>query len=83
MGSENIALKKKLMKDPINHLKGKNEINSLQLKLEKKLKADELRMNLSLEWNIFLEQDLVMAKEELNKSLKCTTSSRVLNNLTI
>lgn len=24
-----------------------------------------------------------MAKEELNKSLKCTTSSRVLNNLTI
>lgn len=52
------------------------------LELEDKFKTVELKMNLTLERNVVLEKDLVKAKEELNKLLKWTTSSRILNNLT-
>lgn len=68
LGSENIVLKDKLMNSFISQLKRKNEISNLQLKLEKKLKDAELK--------------LVRAKEELNKSLKWTTFSKILDNIT-
>lgn len=61
--------------------KGKNEANSLQLDLENKLHTAKMKMKLALERNLVLEKDLVRVKEELNKSLKWTNSSKILTNL--
>jgi len=62
--------------------KGKNETSCLQLELENKLCTTEITMQFTLERNLVLERDVVCVKEELNKSLKWTTFSKMLTNLT-
>ena len=56
--------------------------NSLQAEIQEKLKNSEKNLSLSLEKNNKLEQDVVKLKEELEKSLKWTKSSKLLSNVT-
>lgn len=70
------------MNSYINQLEGKNVISNIQLELEEKLKDARLKMHFALDRNVALERDLIKAKEELNKSLKWTTSSKTLDNVT-
>ncbi|KAH0776458.1 hypothetical protein KY290_007869 [Solanum tuberosum] len=62
--------------------RGKDEASNLQLGLETSLNTAEMKLVMALERNDQLERDLVCVKEELNKSLKWTTSSKLLVNLT-
>lgn len=55
------------MKESIKYLKGKDEISSLHLELEDKLKTTELKMTLALERNAILESDLVRAKKRIEQ----------------
>ncbi|XP_049344714.1 uncharacterized protein LOC125809119 [Solanum verrucosum] len=79
--AENLELKEKIKGITNTILKGKNEGSSLQLKLENKLHTAEMKMKLALERNLELERDLVRVKEELEKSLKWTNSSKILTDL--
>ena len=56
--------------------------NSLQAEIQEKLKNSEKNLSLSLEKSNKLEQDIVKLKEELEKSLKWTKSSKLLSNAT-
>ncbi|XP_069146079.1 uncharacterized protein [Solanum lycopersicum] len=56
--------------------------NSLQAEIHEKLKNSETNLRLSLEKNNKLKQDIVKLKEELEKSLKWTKSSKLLSNVT-
>ncbi|XP_069154589.1 uncharacterized protein [Solanum lycopersicum] len=56
--------------------------NSLQAEIQEKLKNSEINIRLSFEKNNKLEQDVVKLKEELEKSLKWTKSSKLLSNVT-
>ncbi|XP_015060475.1 uncharacterized protein LOC107006436 [Solanum pennellii] len=56
--------------------------NGLQAEIHEKLKNSETNLRLSLEKNNKLEQDIVKLKEELEKSLKWTKSSKLLSNVT-
>lgn len=79
--AENTELKEKIKRVTTTVSKGKNEASSLQLEFENKLQTAERKMKLALERNLVLERDLVRVKEELNKSIKWTTSSKILTNL--
>ncbi|KAH0765257.1 hypothetical protein KY285_001128 [Solanum tuberosum] len=61
---------------------GKGEASSLQIELETSLNIAETKLAMALERNNQLERDLVRVKEELNKSLKWTNSSKLLAKLT-
>nr|XP_025883705.1 uncharacterized protein LOC112940164 [Solanum lycopersicum] len=61
-------------------LNGKS--NSLQAEIQEKLKNSETNFSLSIEKSNKLEQDIVKLKEELEKSLKWTKSSKLLSNAT-
>ena len=56
--------------------------NGLQAKIQEKLKISEKKLGVSLEKSNKLEQDIVKLKEELEKSLKWTKSSKLLSNAT-
>ena len=56
--------------------------NSLQAEIQENLKNSETNLRLSLEKNNKIEQDVVKLKEELEKSLKWTKSSKLLSNVT-
>ncbi|XP_069152828.1 uncharacterized protein [Solanum lycopersicum] len=56
--------------------------NSLQAEIQEKLKNSETNLRLSFEKNKKLEQDIVKLKEELEKSLKWTKSSKLMSNVT-
>ena len=60
--------------------KGKGEASSLQMELEASLNTAETKLAMALERNNQLERDLVRVKEELNKSLKWSTSSKLIAN---
>lgn len=49
----------------------------MQLDLENKLHNVEMKMELSLERSLVLEKDLVRVKEQLEKSVKWTSSSKI------
>ncbi|KAH0665397.1 hypothetical protein KY285_026603 [Solanum tuberosum] len=78
---ENLKLKEKIKVVTTTGFKGKNEASSLHLELENKLHTTEMKMKLALERNLVLERDLVRVKEELEKSLKLTNSSKFLTNI--
>lgn len=61
--------------------KGEDEASSLRLELEHSLKYVEVKLTKTLERNIKLEKDLIRFKEELNKSLKWTSTSNMLISL--
>ena len=50
--------------------------NGLQAEIKEKLKISEKKLGVSLEKSNKLEQDIVKLKEELEKSLKWTKSSK-------
>ena len=56
--------------------------NGLWVEIEEKLKNFEKILRLSLEKSNRLEKDIVKLKEELEKSLKWTKSSKLLSNAT-
>ena len=56
--------------------------NGLQVETEEKLKTTEKNMGLALEKSNNLEKDIVKLKEELEKSLKWTKSSKLLSSAT-
>ncbi|XP_069154264.1 uncharacterized protein [Solanum lycopersicum] len=56
--------------------------NGLQAEIQEKLTNSEKKLGLSLEKYNKLEQDIVKLKEELEKSLKWTKSSKLLSNAT-
>nr|XP_025888410.1 uncharacterized protein LOC112942064 [Solanum lycopersicum] len=56
--------------------------NSLQAEIQEKLKNSEKNLGLSLEKSNKLEHDIVKLKEEREKSLKWTKSSKLLSNTT-
>ena len=56
--------------------------NGLQAEIEEKLKNSEKNLGLSLEKSNKLEKDTVKFKEELEKSLNWTKSSKLLSNAT-
>ncbi|KAF3624243.1 hypothetical protein FXO38_30360 [Capsicum annuum] len=62
--------------------KGKKEAFGVQIELEEELKDSENNLIDILHKNEELERDLVRIREDLNKSLKWTTSSQILSNLT-
>lgn len=61
-------------------LKGK--ASNVELVLEDILKDSEVKLIVSLERNDQLERNLMKLKEELNKSLKWTTFSKLLFDMT-
>ena len=79
--AENLELKKRMKGVTNKTFKGKNEASILQLELENKLHTAEMKTKIALERNLELERDLVRVKEELEKSLKWTNSSKILTNL--
>ena len=79
--AKNLELKKRMKGVTNKTFKGKNEASSLQLELENKLHTAEMKTKIALERNLELERDLVRVKEELEKSLKWTNSSKILTNL--
>ena len=69
-----------LINDKAEKQKGKS--NSLRIDLEEKLKTSETNLSLALERSNNLERDIVKLKDELEKSLKWTKSSKMLSNVT-
>ncbi|KAH0633062.1 hypothetical protein KY284_035848 [Solanum tuberosum] len=61
--------------------RGKGEASNLQIDLETSLNTAETKLAMALERNHKLDRDLVRVKEELEKSLKWTNSSKILTNL--
>ncbi|KAH0770354.1 hypothetical protein KY290_014335 [Solanum tuberosum] len=80
--AKNLELKEKLKMLSEKYGRGKGEASSLQIKLETCLNVAETKLAMAVERNNQLERTLVRVKEELNKSLKWTTSSKLLANLT-
>lgn len=58
------------------------KLSSHKIKLEERLKKFQGHLAASLKKNADLEKDLVYVREELNKSLKWSSSSQILANLT-
>ena len=56
--------------------------NGLQAEIEEKLKNSQKNLGLSLEKSNKLEKDILKPKEELEKSLKWTKSSKLYSNAT-
>ena len=56
--------------------------NGLQVETEEKLKTTEKNLGLALEKSNNLENDIAKLKEELEKSLKWTKSSKLMSNAT-
>ena len=69
-----------LINDKAEKQKGKS--NSLRIDLEEKLKTSETNLSLALERSNNLERDIVKLKDELEKSLKWTKSSKLLLDIT-
>ncbi|KAH0717127.1 hypothetical protein KY285_013158 [Solanum tuberosum] len=80
--AENLELREKLKMLSKKCGRGNGEASSLQIDLEISLNTAETKLLVALEKNNQLERDLVRVKEELNKSLKWTTSSKLLAKLT-
>ncbi|KAH0717124.1 hypothetical protein KY285_013155 [Solanum tuberosum] len=79
---ENLELREKLKMLSKKCGRGNGEASSLQIDLEISLNTAETKLLVALEKNNQLERDLVRVKEELNKSLEWTTSSKLLAKLT-
>nr|XP_010321244.1 uncharacterized protein LOC104647513 [Solanum lycopersicum] len=69
-----------LINDKAEKQKGKS--NGLQVELEEKLKTSETNLGLALERSNSSEKDIVKLKDELEKSLQWTKSSKLLLNVT-
>ncbi|KAH0648271.1 hypothetical protein KY285_033519 [Solanum tuberosum] len=78
--AENLEQKLKMLSKKCGS--GKGEANNLQIELETSLNTAETKLAMALERNNQLERDLVRVKEELNKSLKWTNSSKFLAKIT-
>ena len=78
--AKNLELKKRLKMLSEKSGKGKEEASSMQTELEASLNTAETKLAMALERNNQLERDLVRIKEELNKSLKWSRSSKLLVN---
>ncbi|KAH0717452.1 hypothetical protein KY285_013483 [Solanum tuberosum] len=81
--AENLELWEKLKMLSEKCGRGKGKASGLQIDLETSLNIAETKLAMALERNNQLEKDLVRVKEELNKSLKWTTSSKLLANLPV
>ncbi|XP_055814469.1 uncharacterized protein LOC129884146 [Solanum dulcamara] len=60
----------------------KEKSSNIELDLEERLKDSELKLFMFLEQNAQLERDLVKLKNDLRESLKWTTSSKILDDMT-
>ncbi|KAF3669914.1 hypothetical protein FXO37_08778 [Capsicum annuum] len=78
----NLSLMNKLKKVDDSDSKGNKEASSLQIKIEEKLRDSQNHLMTTLYKNEELERDFVRLRDELSKSLKWTTSSQNLSNLT-
>ncbi|XP_015057420.1 uncharacterized protein LOC107003608 [Solanum pennellii] len=79
---DNTELKNQLNKITEEAEKINGMSNGLQVKIEEKLKNSEKNLELSLEKSNRLEKDIVKLKEELEKSLMWTKSSKLLSSAT-
>ena len=61
--------------------KQKGKSNCLQVDLEEKLKTSKTNLGLALEGSNNSERDIVKLKDELEKSLKWTKSSKLFSNV--
>ncbi|XP_015078308.1 uncharacterized protein LOC107022115 [Solanum pennellii] len=79
--SDNTELKKQLsqINEEAEKLNGRS--NGLQVETEEKLKTTEINLGLALEKSNNLEKDIAKLKEELEKSLKWTKSSKLLSSV--
>lgn len=59
----------------------KRKISENECVLEEKLKEAELMLNLTLERNFVIEMDLMKVKKDLKKSMKWTSSSNLLEEM--
>jgi len=80
--AENLELKNQLSIMIEKSGKRKGKATSLQAELEANLNTAETRLALALERNDQMERDLVHLKEELQTSLKWTSSTKLLSNIT-
>ena len=80
--SDKTELKKQLHQKNEEAEKQKGKSNGLQVEIEEKLKTSEINLGLALEKSNNLERDIFKLKDELEKSLKWTKSSKLLSNAT-
>ncbi|KAH0682508.1 hypothetical protein KY290_023330 [Solanum tuberosum] len=80
--AENLELKEQLSIMNEKSGKRKGEATNLQIELEANLNTAETRLALALERNDQMERDLVRLREELKNSLKWTSSTKLLSNIT-
>ena len=80
--SDNSELKNQLNQITEEAEKLNGMSNGLRVEIEEKLKNSEKNLGLSLEKSNRLEKDIVKLKEELEKSLKWTKSSKLLSSAT-
>ncbi|XP_069155731.1 uncharacterized protein [Solanum lycopersicum] len=80
--SDKTKLKKQLHQINKEVEKQKGKSNGLQVEIEEKLKTSEINLGLALEKSNNLERDIFKLKDELEKSLKWTKSSKLLSNVT-
>ena len=80
--SEKLELKEQLDLMIEKSCKRKGEATNLQAELERNLNTAITRLALALERNDKIERDLVRLKEELQVSLKWTSSTKLLSNVT-
>ena len=80
--SDNIEFKKQLSLKNEEGEKINGRSNGLQVETEEKLKNTEKNLGLAVEKSNNLEKDIVKVKEELEKSLKWTKSSKLLSSVT-
>ena len=76
--AENLELKKRLKM--LNEKSGKGKEEASRMELEASLNTVETKLPMALERNNQLERDLVCIIEELNISLKWSTSSKLIAN---
>ncbi|KAH0633623.1 hypothetical protein KY284_036409 [Solanum tuberosum] len=79
---ENLELKEQLSLMIEKSRKRKGEATSLQVELEASLNTAESILALALERNYQMEKDMVRLKEELQTSLKWTSSTNLLSKIT-
>ena len=80
--TENLELKEQLSLMNEKSGKRKGEATRLQIELEASLNTVETRLTLALERNDQMERDLVRLRKELKHSLKWTSSTKLLSNIT-
>lgn len=79
---KNNDIKEKILRFYVDQSNRKGKASSIQLELEKRLKNFEKHFASYLNRNYQLERNLVQVKEDLQKSPKGTTFSKILSNLT-